>query len=250
MTLANPLKTLLLATLPLRVIIPALTMIAASLPVATQSAFAASPAKRTISLSASGTVKAAPDLATITTGVTSEGQSAQDALSKNTQAMSKVVDGLKDAGIEPKDIQTSDFNVSPVYEQRKNGQVAFITGYRVGNKVNITVRNPKRLGEILDMVVRAGANQIGSISFGIAEPEKLQDEARKQAMRNAIDNAKLYAETAGVELGPVMTITEEGGHSPRPYRAAAPMAAMEKAVPIEGGTLTVQAKVRVTWELR
>jgi len=84
----------------------------------------------------------------------------------------------------------------------------------------------------------------------VSEPEALEDEARKQALRNAIADAKLYTETAGVELGPVLTITEEdGGYVPRMERAAAPMA-MAKDVPIEAGTTTVQVRVRVTWELR
>jgi len=161
-----------------------------------------------------------------------------------------VVAALKDGGIDPKDIQTTNFSVSPIYEQKKQGQAAFITGYRVTNQVHITVRDTEQLGEILDTVVRLGANEIGSIEFGVSEPEELKDEARKQAMRNAIADAELYAETAGVELGPVLTITEEdGGYIPRYAEAAAPMA-MDKAVPIEAGTTTVQVRLRVTWELR
>ena len=234
---------------PLRILVPALAVLAAALPLSTPAAAA----KRMISLSASGTVKATPDMASISTGVTSEGQTAQNALSKNTDAMTKVVDTLKGAGLEPKDIQTTDFSVSPIYERKKDEEATFITGYRVNNNVNITVRDIDKLGDVLDKVVRAGANQIGSISFGIAEPEKMKDEARKLAMKNAIGNAKLYAETAGVELGPVIKITESGNYTPRPYRAmaaAAPMMAEAKQVPVEGGTMSVEAKVEVTWELR
>lgn len=235
-------------TRPLRMLVPALAALAAVLPLSAPAAAG----QRTISLSASGTVKAAPDMVSISTGVTSEGQTAQDALSKNTDAMTKVVDTLKGAGLEPKDIQTTDFSVSPVYERKKDEQAAFITGYRVSNNVNITVHDIDKLGDVLDKVVQAGANQIGSISFGIADPEKMKDEARKLAMNNAIDNAKLYTKTAGVELGPVIKIVESGGYTPRPYRAmaAAPMMAEAKAVPVEGGTMSVEAKVQVTWELR
>lgn len=233
-----------------KLIFPALAMLASLLSAGAPEALADAPERRTISLSATGTVKATPDKVSITTGVTSEGQAARDALDKNTEAMTKVVEGLKEAGIDPKDIQTTNFSVSPVYEQKKQGQAAFITGYRVTNQVHITVRDTAKLGDILDKVVSLGANEIGSISFGVSEPEALKDEARKQAMRNAIADAKLYAETAGVELGPVITITEEdGGYIPRYADAAVPMA-MEKAVPIEGGTTMVQVRLRVTWELR
>lgn len=231
-------------------IFPALALVASFLSVPAQEAHADAPEKRTISLSATGAVKTTPDKVDISTGVTTEGQTAREALTKNTDAMAKVVDGLKSAGIEPKDIQTTNFSVSPIYEQRKQGQAAFITGYRVTNQVHIIVRDTEKLGEILDTVVTLGANQIGSISFGVSEPEALEDEARKQALRNAIADAKLYAETAGVDLGPVLTITEEdGGFLPRMERAAAPMA-MSKDVPIEAGTTTVQVRIRVTWELR
>ena len=235
---------------PLRTLVPALAVLTALLPL---SATAVAAAKRTISLSATGTVKASPDMASISTGVTSEGQTAQAALSKNTEAMTKVADTLKGARVEAKDIQTTDFSVSPIYERKKDEQAAFITGYRVSNNVNIAVRDIEKLGDVLDKAVRAGANQIGSISFGIAEPEKMKDEARKLAMQNAIDNAKLYAEAAGVELGPVIKITETGDFVPRPYRtmaAAAPMMAEAKEVPVEGGTMSVESKVQVTWELR
>ena len=239
-------------TLPssLKFIFPALALLASFLSVAAPEALADDTDKRTISLSATGAVKTTPDKVDITTGVTTDGQTAREALDKNTDAMSQVVAGLKEAGIEPKDIQTTDFSVSPIYEQRKQGQAAFITGYRVTNSVHIIVHDTAKLGDILDKVVSLGANQIGSIAFGVSEPEALKDEARKQAIRNAIADAKLYAETAGVELGPVLTITEEdGGYVPRYAEAAAPMA-MDKAAPIEAGTTTVQVRLRVTWELR
>jgi uncharacterized protein len=233
-----------------KLIFPALAMLASFLSFQAPEALADTPHKRTISLSATGAVKTTPDKVTITTGVTSEGQTARDALDKNTEAMTKVVDGLKEAGIDPKDIQTTNFSVSPIYEQRKQGEAAFITGYRVTNQVLIIVHDTAKLGAILDKVVSLGANDIGSISFGVSEPEALKDEARKQAMRNAIANAQLYAEAAGVELGPVLTITEEtGGYMPRGVEAAAPMA-MAKDVPIEAGTTTVEVRLQVTWELR
>lgn len=231
-------------------ILPAL-MLLASVLLVNAPASADQPDRRTISLTTTGAVKTTPDKVDITTGVTTEGQSARAALDKNTEAMSKVVAGLKDAGIDPKDIQTTNFSISPVYQQRKPGQAAFITGYRVTNSVNITVRDIKKLGGILDTVVSLGANQIGAISFGVSEPESLKDEARKQAMRNAIANAQLYAEAAGVELGPVLTITEEsGGYITRNMRAAAAMMEMAKDAAIEAGTTTIEVRLRVTWELR
>jgi uncharacterized protein YggE len=207
--------------------------------------------KRTLTLAATGAVKTAPDEVEISTGVTSEAGTAREALDKNSAAMTRVVEALKADGIEPADIQTTDVSVQPVYAEKKEGQTEQrIVGYRVTNSVLLILHDIGKLGQILDKVVSLGTNQIGAIEFGVAEPEALKDEARKLAMSNAIANAKLYAEAAGVELGPVLSISEEGGVY-QPRFAAAPMA-MEasKAVPIEAGTTTVEVRVQVSWELK
>src|SRR5262249_46968830 len=137
----------------------------------------------------------------------------------------------------------------PVYEQNTDGKPPVVTGYRVTNQVRITVHNIGRLGAILDKVVSLGANQIDSIEFGVSEPDALKNEARKLALKNVTDNAKLYTEAAGVGLGQILPITEEEpSYQPVFREAAAPMAAA-KAVPIEAGTASVEVRVRVTWEL-
>jgi uncharacterized protein YggE len=225
-----------------------------ALPAATpQAAAHDQPEKRMISLSASGIVKTTPDMVEIAAGVTSEAPSARAALDKNTEAMAKVVETLKAEGIEPKDIQTANFSVGPIYEQRPydrpDGKAPAVVGYRVTNQVRITLRDTGKLGAILDKVVSLGANQIDSIEFGVSEPEALKDEARKLALKNVTDNAKLYAEAAGVALGPILSIAEEeSSYQPRYMeRAAATMDA--KAVPIEAGTAAVEVRVRVNWEI-
>jgi uncharacterized protein YggE len=205
--------------------------------------------KRTISLSATGTVKTEPDKVYITTGVTSEARSARDALDKNTAAMAEVIKALKAEGIPGKNIQTINFSVQPVYEQHKEDSSPFIAGYRVVNSVSIDLNDTKKLGTILDKVVSLGANTIDSIEFSVDDPETLKDDARRRAIENAKANAKVYAEAAGVTLGPIFTIVEEDAFMPRYAPAGA--SRMEKAsdVPIEAGTTTVEVRVRVTWEL-
>jgi len=227
-----------------------LVLVAASLPLKTPAALAHDePQKRTISLVATGAVKTTPDKVDISTGVTSEAKSAREALDQNTEAMAKVVEALKGEGIEPKDTQTTNFSVSPVYEQRKEGTAPFIVGYRVTNAVRITVRDTKKLGAILDKVVSLGANQIDSIEFGVEEPEVLKDEARKLALKTVTDNAKLYAEAAGVGLGQILSISEEeSSYQPR-FAPAATRMEMAKDVPIEAGTASVEVRVRVSWEI-
>jgi len=216
---------------------------------APQALAADQPDKRTISLTGSGIVKTTPDMVEISTGVTSEAPTPRAALDENTESMTKVVETLKGEGIAAKDIQTANFSVGPVYRRDRDGKEPVIVGYKVTNQVHITLHDTGKLGAILDKVVSLGANQIGSIEFGVSEPETLKDEARKLALKNATDNAKLYAEAAGVGLGPIFSISEqESSYQPRFAPAAARMEAAAP-VPIEAGTASVQVRVNVTWEL-
>ena len=208
------------------------------------------PQKRTISLSGTGTVKLAPDIVSISTGVESDAAIAKDALAKNTASMTRVIEELKQSGIEPKDIQTTNFSVEPRYDDRDDGKPAKLVGYHVTNSVFITLRDISKLGEVLDKIVGFGANSIGGIAFGVADREGVENEARKLAMADAIAKAKLYADAASAELGPVVTISEQGGYQPYfEKRAAAPMASAAP-VPIEAGTESVSMQVSVTWELK
>jgi uncharacterized protein YggE len=225
----------------------------ASLPLAAQAALAddKEPQKRTISISGKGTVKSAPDMVTVSAGVESQAVTAAEALAKNTAAMTRVVEALKAQGIDAKDIQTTTFSVSPRYEDHDDSRPARIVGYSVFNSVFVTMHDIGKLGSVLDQLVSAGSNSIGGISFSIDKPEQLENEARKLAMAAAIAKAKLYAEAAGAELGPVQTITEQGGYVPYSYPIAAHIdAAAAKPVPVEPGTQSLNIDVQVTWELK
>ncbi len=203
--------------------------------------------ERTVTVGASGTVSVEPDIAHISTGVLSEADTAREALQRNGAAMKKVIDGLKGAGVDPKDVQTSRFSIDPRYDQPKDGRSARITGYRVVNQVRIMARDISKLGELLDLVVTLGANQAGGISFDVSNAETLKDEARRQAVANALRRAKLFAEAAGATVGDVLTISEEAMPS-APIFSGRAMAA--ESVPIERGSQALEVRVQVTWALR
>lgn len=205
---------------------------------------------RTVTVSASGTVEAAPDQARINTGVTSEAPTAREALAKNSEAMTKVIAELKTKGVEAKDIQTSSFSIDPVMVYPKEGQPPRITGYRASNQVNVLVRDLAKLGDVIDQIVGAGSNQMSGLSFEVSKAETLKDEARTTAMANARRRAELLAKAAGAEVGKVLQIAEDVSMpSPRPYGGVR-MAKAEMAAPIEQGTETLEARVTVTWELK
>jgi uncharacterized protein YggE len=205
--------------------------------------------ERRMSVSASASITVEPDLALITTGVVTEADTAREALARNSATMRRLIDGLKGAGIAAKDIQTTSLNVEPRYDQPKDRRPAAIVGYRVMNQVRITARELSRLGDVLDQAVTLGANQMGGIQFGISTAETAKDEARRSAIANAQRRARLYAAAAGVALGEVISIAEDVQTlGPRPPPFARTMAA--EAVPIEGGTLTLEASVVVVWALK
>lgn len=203
---------------------------------------------RAVTVSASGRVSVAPDQARVTSGVTTEGVSAREALTANSAAMQKVIGALKASGIDPKDIQTSSFRVEPRYTQPVPGKAPTIDGYNVSNEVVVLVRDLDKLGDILDRLIGAGANQTAGLSFEVSTAETALDEARKQAVANARRRADLYAAAAGAEVGEVLTITEGAGAAPpQPVFARAMKA---EAVPIERGTETLEATVTITWVLK
>ena len=212
---------------------------------------------RTMSLTGHGEVTVEPDLATITLGVVREAKTARDALSANNHAMAKVISTVTSAGVAQKDIQTSNFAVAPKYhypKQNSNGErpAPRIVGYTVSNSLTVIVRKLDSLGEVLDSVVIAGSNQINGVSFSISEPRPLRNKARKRATADAVEKAELYAEAAGVKLGPILSISEQFSHVPPPQPKFARTMAMEAAdaVPIAHGEHEISANVNITWQLQ
>lgn len=206
---------------------------------------------RTITVSATGTVTAEPDEATISSGVSSEAKTAKDAMSANSSAMRKVISELKNEGVEAKDIQTTQFNVEPVYVYPKEGQPPVVTGYRVTNMVGVRVRDLNRLGGVLDKLVVVGANQMSGINFEVSKAEVLKDDARKDAVANALRRAKLIAAASGAEVGEVIQIVEDMINvGPRPVVFARDKASMAEAAPIERGSQQLESRVTVTWKLK
>jgi hypothetical protein len=208
-----------------------------------------------ISITGHGEVSGTPDTAFVTSGVTTQGNTAREALDANTAAMTQLSDVLTAAGIAPRDIQTSGFSVNPNYvysqEPDRNGytQPPKINGYVVANTVTVRVRKIDTLGAVLDQAVTVGANTINGVSFSVEDPSKLYEQARIAAFRDAKAKASLYAGEAGVPLGRILAINESQGYGqPQPYamRAMASEAA-PAPVPVQAGELTFAIDVSVNW---
>ncbi len=209
-----------------------------------------------ISVVGHGKVAAMPDVADITVGVVSQGPTAKEALRLNSEAMIQLTKVLKERGIAEKDIETKQIQVSPVYTQPGARQptteefVPKVAGYRVTNSVEITERTIAKLGDLLDAVVQAGANQIYGISFRVEKTEQLLDQARKLAMIDARRKAKLLATEAAVEIGAAYQIVESGGGAPRPgaYGGMAyPTMAARSAAPVAAGEQELAVSIQVSY---
>lgn len=226
-------------------------------PLALVAGFAMPAYAGSISIEGTGLVTAAPDTAYINSGVTTQGATAREALDLNTKAMADLIAALKESGIEARDIQTSGFSVNPNYvysdARDENGysMPPKIQGYQVANTVTVVVRKLDTLGSILDKSVTIGANTINGVSFAVADPSALYNEARKAAFADARTKAELYAEVAGSTLEEINSISESQGFNqpqPAPMYAKADVQA-GAPVPVESGELSFTINVSVQWEL-
>ena len=205
---------------------------------------------RLISLSGHGEMRMAPDMAFVTTGVLSQGVTAADALAANTAAMNALFAALTGAGIAEKDVQTSNFFVQPRYNFQ-DGKAPELIGYDVSNTVTVIVRKIGDLGPLLDKVVQAGSNQINGISFGLQDPKKAEDAARREAVEALQAKASLYSGALNKRIIRIVNLSEGGGYSaPQPVLMLA-MARMEKdsSTPVSGGELTVRIDVTGVYEI-
>ena len=205
-------------------------------------------AENVITVTGEGTVQVTPDMATISLGVTTEGSSAAEAMAANSKALQAVIDRLKSAGIEDRDLQTSNLSLNPNWVGYDAGQTPKIAGYVASNMLSVRVRALDTLGTVLDASITDGANTLNGITFDLAAPRPAQDEARKAAVADAKARAELLTTAAGVKLGKIETIAESAG-----YGAPMPMFRDEfkaaSAVPVASGQIGMTASVTITYAI-
>ncbi len=204
---------------------------------------------RAITVVGQGKASVKPDIARISIGVETSGESVADAVAENETAMAAVLAALEAAGIEAKDIQTTNYSVhlerSPELMPRAETEEAAAMQYRVTNMVNVIIRDLDAAADVLDAVIDAGANNIWGMSFSVEDPSAAQAEARAAAIADAKARAEALAELSGVELGPVMSVSEVLGGGPVPMAAMMESAARGGA--ISPGELDVNYQVQVSY---
>ncbi len=199
------------------------------------------PAQVGITTRGVGTVAGTPDTLTVVLGVQTRAASAADALADNNTRASGLLDVLRGRGATDKDLRTSGLSISPTFES--DGR---ISGYEVTNEVTATLRDIAGAGALVDAAAQAAGDavRVQQITFGIDDDAQPRAQARADAVRQAVTQARQLADAADVGLGPILSITEVSGNQP-PVPITRDTAAAQAAVPIQPGTQDVSVTVEV-----
>lgn len=197
----------------------------------------------TFTVTGEGKASIIPDIAVVNAGVTAQGTTVKQAQQELNGKINAVIEGIKKLGIDKKDIQTTNYTISPQYDYKNNTQK--IVGYQANSSVTIKVRNIDKANEVVDAATAGGANQIGGISFEVADKTKAENEARTKAVEEAKKKAELAAKTAGFSLGRIINYSEDNAGNPRPMMLSA-----KADTQIEPGTSEITVVVSLSYEIR
>lgn len=207
-----------------------------------------------ITVEGQASAEIAPDLARLSVGVVAERPTAAAATAEVARAAQAVTDQIKADGVDDKDVTTGTLGLTPIYPEdlTSSRQSRPPRGFRAATDVAVTVRPPERAGLVASHLVDKGANQIEGIVFASSQQDRRLDDLRADAMRDARRKAEIYVGALGLRLGRVLEISPqaEGGVPPQTFaRSASILAAPTPKLPVEPGTLSLQASVSVRWEI-
>ena len=206
-----------------------------------------------LSVQGTGQAKLAPDEASLSLSVITDGRSAQEVQAENARKMQAVTEAVKGLGVEDRFIRTSNLSMQPRYDY-KNGERK-LKGYTATNSLRIEVKDLSKLGRIIDRALNAGANKVDSLEFGLQAPERLQQQALKKAVADARSKAEVIAGALGKSIVGLRQVSEENsGYMSRSY--SMPMLAAAKAdngaaveTPVSPGELELSATVHIDFIL-
>jgi uncharacterized protein YggE len=198
---------------------------------------------RSITVTGTGSVQTVPNRAGLSLGVTTQARSAAEALAANGAAMQKVIAAVRSAGVPAADIQTSSVSLAP----RTSDDGNTIVGYTATNTVSATIRSIDRAGAVIDLAVKAGANEVSGPMLTRSDQSSLYRQALEAAFEDAQAKASALAGSSGAQLGRVLRIVEGAGSTPAPMPLA--KAAPDSGTPIEPGMQTLETSVTVEFEI-
>ena len=219
--------------------------------------------ENTIVVAGKGEVVAVPDIAEVTFSAVERGQNVTEAQKKATDKMNAALDSLKEFGIEDKDVQTSGYNAYPQYQYYSMPCTQFscppstqtIVGYEVRQSVTVKIRKIEDAGKVLQALGSSGVSDISGLNFTIDAHDEKVREARKMAIEDAKEQAKILARDLGVKIVGIVSFNESGNY-PVPIYYAKDMAmgmggANEASAPqIPVGENKIISNVTVTYEIK
>jgi uncharacterized protein YggE len=215
------------------------------------------PAVPTLTVTGTGHLAIAPDMAYVTFGMQTVGKSLAEAQRQNSHVMQKVIDRLGDLQIDKARIQTSSFTVSPQYKPppKRNGDGASvppeIIGYLVNNQVTVELFHPEKIAAVIEQTLAAGANHLQGLQWALKDEPQAKLGAMKQAVATAREKAAALSESLKLKLLRLISVSE-GGHVMRPAsHSSRSMMAMDAGSepPIFGGEMKVEANVTLVYEI-
>ena len=227
-------------------------MIRFALPVLAMSAIAVpAAAGPVVELTIHENVEVEPDIATVSAGVTTQARTAVEAMRTNAQAMTAVVERIKQLGIAERDIQTAGISLGAMYDYNQQTQRQVFRGYQASNRVSVKLRQIERTGDVLDALVAAGATDLGGPDFSVEDDTAARAQARRTAMETARAQALDYARTAGFSDIRLLQIRESvASQPPMPFlRQARAESAADASTPVQPGLVQAGVSVTVTYEL-
>ena len=220
----------------------ALTLV---IPTGTASAEEALP---TLTMNGVGSAQIAPDMAEITLGVITEAKDAAKAHSDNAAQAARVQAAVKALGVAERDIQTTRYDFSPIYDVKDNGR-SVTTGYTVTNAIVVKVRNLANVSKVIDAALANGANRVDSLEFSASDPSAAKDAALADAARDARSKADAVARALGVRIVRILNVYADA-QSPTPRNFMPMMMAKEAydaGTPISAGELSFEASVNISY---
>ncbi len=194
-----------------------------------------------------GEAEAAPDLAVFRIGVEARRPTVAEAREAAAGAQQAVIEALRGAGIEQRDIQTAQLSITPDYEYSEAGRR--LLGYVVTNSVEVRARALDRVGPAIDAAVAAGGDlvRLEGLRFELEEADAAQAQARERAIEEARAKAAQIAAELGVTLGAPESVEEVSATAPSPVVMRLEAAEARAETPVEPGTTRVRVELRVRW---
>lgn len=212
---------------------------------------------REVNITAEGKATVSPDVALISLGVKTEGQKVEEIVAENNTKMNAIIAAIKGLGVEPKDIQTTSYSLTPRYDYLENkGQV--FRGYVLSQQIKVKVRDFAKIGDVLEKSTAGGANLVGDLQFTIDDLAKVKERAMADAISKAKEKANAISTASGLKLKKLVNVYESNSAYSRTdsnvagigYAESAKIMSVASAPSIQSGEQEITVDITLTYRIK